>query len=78
MIWITNTMSEVRYITYKQEDEIIAKMQSRLDELVEDERYEEAQFLLDTMNEFKKDMADGRITRLEKDPIHWIGRNKLK
>jgi protein-arginine kinase activator protein McsA len=71
-------MSEIRYITYKQEDEIIAKMQERLDELVTEEEYEQAQFLLDTMNEFKKDMRDGRMTKLEKDPIKWLGRNKLK
>jgi protein-arginine kinase activator protein McsA len=71
-------MSEVRYITYKQEDEILAKMQERLDELVAEEEYELAQFLLDTMNDFKKDMIQGRITKLERDPIHWIGRNKLK
>ena len=71
-------MGDIRYITYKQEDEIIAKMQARLDELVADELYREAQFLFDTMNAFRQDMKEGRITRLERDPIHWIGRNKLR
>jgi hypothetical protein len=64
----------VRYITFKQEAEILAKMQTKLDQLVADEYYEDAQFLLETMNEFKQEMIDSRMTRLEKNPIDWVKR----
>lgn len=64
----------VRYITFKQEAGILAKMQKKLDQLVADEYYEDAQFLLDTMNEFKQEMKDSRMTRLQNNPIDWIKR----